>query len=218
MAKALNLAVRVIIAIVLGICLIRFAAGSGILLPFIGAFYGLILFFLFGMPLVERAGQCASQLFWPDDSHFRIMPEYSVAEARVKEGKYHEAVDEYRKVIIEHPDDIYPHLRIADLALTHLKDTQWAELELLSAVAKANGEVSMSLAAGRSADFYQHTLRDPARALEVMRQLREKIPGTKQARRAEERIATLERLASGAPPPPPPVKMAPRPSRYKISE
>ncbi|MGD0651387.1 MAG: hypothetical protein ABSA97_09665 [Verrucomicrobiia bacterium] len=217
MAKALNLAVRVLIAVVVGAYLIRWA-GFSILLPFVGAFYGLILFFLFGMPLAKRAGEGASQLFWPDDSHFRIMPEYSVAEARVKGGKYQEAVDEYRKVIIEHPDDIYPHLRIAELALNHLKDAKTAELELLSAVAKANGEDSTSLAAGRLADFYQHTLRDPARALEVMKQLHEKIPGTKQAQRAEERIATLERLASGPPPPPPPVKMAPRPSRYKISE
>ena len=146
------------------------------------------------------------------------MPEYSVAEARVKEGKYQEAIDEYRKVIVEHPDDVYPHLRIADLALTHLKDTKLAELELLSAVAKAQGEDTTAIAAGRLADFYQFTLQQPRRALEVMKQLREKIPGTKQAQRAEERIATLERLASGAPPPPPPVKMAPRPSRYKMSE
>jgi len=93
-AKALNLAVRVLIAVVLGICLIRFAAGSGIVLPIIGAFYGLILFLLFGFPLLQRAGDTASRLFVPDDAHFRIVPEYSVAEARVKEGKYQEAIHE----------------------------------------------------------------------------------------------------------------------------
>jgi tetratricopeptide (TPR) repeat protein len=218
LAKALNLAVRVIIAAVLGICLIRFAAGSGIVLPIIGAFYGLILFLLFGFPLLQRVGDTASRLFVPDDAHFRIMPEYSVAEARVKEGKYQEAVDEYRKVIAEYPDDVYPHVRIADLAVTHLKDTKLAELELLSAVAKAQGEDTTAIVAGRLADLYQFTLQQPRRALEVMEQLCAKLPGSKAAVLAEERIRTLRELVAGRELPKTPTKIAARPSRYKISE
>ena len=218
MAKALNLAVRVLIAVVLGICLIRFAAGSGIVLPIIGAFYGLILFLLFGFPLLQRAGDTASRLFVPDDAHFRIVPEYSVAEARVKEGKYQEAVDEYRKVIAEYPDDVYLHVRIADLAVTHLKDTKLAELELLSAVAKAQGEDTTAIVAGRLADLYQFTLQQPQRALEVMEQLCAKLPGSKAAVLAEERIRTLRELVAGRELPKTPTKIAARPSRYKISE
>ena len=218
MAKALNLAVRVLIAVVLGICLIRFAAGSGIVLPIIGAFYGLILFLLFGFPLLQRVGDTASRLFVPDDAHFRIVPEYSVAEARVKEGKYQEAIHEYRKVIAEYPDDVYPHVRIADLALTHLKDTKLAELELLSAVAKAQGEDTTAIVAGRLADLYQFTLQQPQRALEVMEQLCAKLPGSKAAVLAEERIRTLRELVAGRELPKTPTKIAARPSRYKISE
>jgi len=90
----------------------------------------------------------------------------------------------------------------------------------LSALGKAEGEVSIALAAGRLADFYQHTRQDPARALEVMKQVREKIPGTKRADRVEERIAVLERIVQtgGVPPPKTPDKIASRPSRYKMSE
>jgi tetratricopeptide (TPR) repeat protein len=156
----------------------------------------------------------------PSDADIRIVPEYSVAEARANEGKYREAVDEYRKVIAEHPDDIYPHLRIAELALNHLGDHHLVEIELLSALGKAEGEVSIVMAAGRLADFYQLTLNDPARALEVMKQVREKIPGTKRADLADERIAVLERIVQtgGAPPPKTPDKIAARPSRYKMSE
>jgi hypothetical protein len=94
-----------------------------------------------------------------------------------------------------------------------------AELELLSAFAKAEGEDTTALVAGRLADLYQYTLHDPVRALEAMKRLREKTPDTKQAKLAEERIAALERLASGAPPPPPrPETIAVKPSRYKMSE
>jgi tetratricopeptide (TPR) repeat protein len=158
-------------------------------------------------------------LYVGHDDNFRIVPEYSTAEARVKKGRYQEAIDEYRNVIAEYPDDIYPHLRIAELAVKHLNDLKLAELELLLAFGKAKGVDSTALAAGRLADFYQHELQDPARALDVMKQLREKIPGTKQAKLAEERITVLKSIAhDGVPLPKPPDKIANRPSRFKMSD
>lgn len=225
--QRLILMVRLLIAAVLGFFLLRYAksaiAGGDIASAFLVgalvAMYGIVLFLLFGRSFMRKVAERFGNLYMPPDSNFRIMPEYSVAEARVKKGKYQEAIDEYRKVIAEHPDDIYPHLRIADLALNHLNDVKLAELELMSAFAKAKGEDTTALAAGRLADFYQHTLREPARALDVMKQLREKIPNTKQAKLAEERIAALEELRrGGTPPPKSPDKVSVRPSRYKMPE
>jgi tetratricopeptide (TPR) repeat protein len=226
-SQRLILMVRLLIAGVLGFFLIRYAKsamGHGDITAafFVGALvagYGIVLFFLFGFSFIGKVAERFGNFYEPPDSNFQIIPEYSVAEARVNKGKYQEAVDEYRKVIVAHPDDVYPHLRIADLALKHLNDVKLAELELQSALGKATGEDTTALAAGRLADFYQHTLHDVARALEVMKQLREKIPGTKQAKLAEERIATLERLVGGESlPPATPGKIAPRPSRYKMPE
>jgi tetratricopeptide (TPR) repeat protein len=193
--------------------------GYGAIIAGLLAAGGVVLFFVIGLPLIHRFGRGASNLYLSSDDSFRVLPEYSVAEARVKRGRYQEAVDEYRNVIAEHPDDIYPHLRIADLALTHLNDLKLAELELQSAFGKAVGEDSTALAAGRLADLYQHTLHEPTRALEVMKQVSERIPGTKRVKLAEERIAVLERLAAGEPPPTAtPDKIAIRPSRYKMPE
>jgi tetratricopeptide (TPR) repeat protein len=180
---------------------------------------GIVAFIIFGLPLLRSIVEKSPSLYEPADDSSRIMPEYSIAEARVNEGKYREAVDEYRKVIAKHPDDIYPHLRIAEVVLDHLNDNNLVEAELLSALGKAKGEVSIALAVGRLADFYQLTLNDPARALEVMKQVREKIPGTKRAKLAEERIAVLEGIIhGGASLPKTPDKIASRPSRYKMSE
>jgi tetratricopeptide (TPR) repeat protein len=226
-SKRVILIVRLLIAVVLGFFLFRYAAsviakGDVASAFFVGALvvmYGIVLFLLFGFSFIETVAERFGNFYVPTDSNFRIMPEYSVAEARVNQGQYQEAVDEYRKVIVAHPDDIYPHLRIADLALQHLNDVKLAELELQSALAKATGEDSTALAAGRLADLYQHTLHDAARAFEVMKQLREKIPNTKQAKLAEERIAVLERLAKGETVlPVAPEKIAPRPSRYKMPD
>ena len=230
--KTIANVVRWLLALGVGFFLFRWAisatrSGEGLGLRFdiafevviVLLFYGLFLFLLFGRSVVSKVGDKFAGLYMPTDEHFRIVPEYSVAEARANEGKYQEAVDEYRKVIAKHPEDLYPHLRIAELALDHLNDHDLVEIELLSALGKAEGEVSIALAAGRLADFYHLALNDPARALEVMKQVREKIPGTKRADRVDERIAVLERIVqTGAPPPKAPDKIAARPSRYKMSE
>jgi tetratricopeptide (TPR) repeat protein len=199
-----------------------FIGGFGYAAILVGVIAGLaiVAFIIFGLPLLDKIGErTTSGLYTGSDDSSQIVPEYSIAEARANEGKYHEAVDEYRKVIEKHPEDVYPHLRIAELALDHLKDHGLVEAELLAALEKAKGETSVALAAGRLADFYQLTLNDPARALEVMRQVREKIPGTKRASLAEERIAVLERVVqTGVLPPTTPDKIAARPSRYKMTE
>ncbi len=52
-----------------------------------------------------------------------------------------------------------------------------------------------------------------------MKQMREKVPDTKQAKLAEERIAILEGIVHvGVPLPKPPEKLASRPSRFKLSD
>lgn len=225
-----SLTIRIAIALAIGIPLFRWAAGTmsagvgldlniGAAFTIVGAllFYALVLLLLFGRSIMESVGNRFENFYLGHDDNFRIVPEYSTAEARVNQGKYQEAIDEYREVISDYPDDIYPHLRIAELAVKHLDDVKLAELELLSAMGKAKGEDSTALAAGRLADLYQLTLQDPARALEVMKQLREKIPGSKQAALAEERITVLESVVlDGVALPKSPDKIAHRPSRFKM--
>jgi hypothetical protein len=222
--------IRIVIAVVVGFGMLALvysgAPKGGELSPgdkFFGVvlsfFYGFLLFYLFGWPFIQHVGEQVGTLYTGRNEGFRIVPEYSVAEARVAVGKYPEAIDEYRKVIADYPEDIYPHLCIAEIAVKNLDDVKLAELELLSAIGKATGADSTALATGRLADLYQLTLQDPARALEVMKQLRERIPGTKQATLAEERIAVLEGIVHGGVVlPKPPDKITHRPSRYKMSE
>ena len=229
--KRFSLAIRIVVALILGVLLLKFVfSGTALGQPMsamdrffgmvVAIFYGLVLFALFGWSFLAAIGErIGNSLYMPSDENFQISPEYSVAEARARVGKYQEAIDEYRKVILEYPDDIYPHLRIAEFAVKHLNDLKLAELELLSALGKAKGVDSTALAAGRLADFYQHELQDPARALEVMKQVREKIPGTRQAKLAEERIRVLESIAhDGVPLPKRTDKIANSPSRFKMSD
>src|SRR5580698_10290608 len=97
-------------------------AGSAFITVGIVASLGIVAFFIIGIPLIRKIGEHTLSVYAPSDDSSKIIPEYSVAEARVNTGKYPEAIEEYRKVINKHPDDMYPHLRIADIALKHLQD------------------------------------------------------------------------------------------------
>ena len=191
---------------------------TSFLLPFVGTFYGLILFLLFGIPFIRRIGEKVSQLYEPADENFPVVPEYSVAEARAKEGKYQEAVDEYRKVITEHPADVYAHVRIAELATEHLHDLKLAETELLAAQAKAVQEDAMALTAHRLADLYQHQLNSPQRGLDVLLSVRGRLTSAKQVKLMEERIGFLRRLVDGHQVPQPPKNIPLRKSRYRMHD
>src|SRR6266404_9230632 len=106
------------------------AGGSAFITAGIVAGLGIVAFLIVGFPLLRKIAENTFSFYTPSDDSSQIMPEYSVAEARVNTGKYQEAIGEYRKVILKHPDDMYPHLRIADIALKHLQDTTTAEVEL----------------------------------------------------------------------------------------
>lgn len=176
------------------------SGGEAFVIAGIVASIGLVLFFIFGIPLIRRLGESAGGLYTAGGRAIRVHPEYSVAEARVKKGRYAEAVAEYREVIAKFPDDIYAHVKIADIAIEHLNDLPLAELELNSAFAKAARPEAISMTAHKLADFYQLSLHDPARAAEAMQQLAAKVPGTKEAHRAEERLAILRQAGNAAPP------------------
>ena len=173
---------------------------------------GIILFFIFGFPLIRRVGERAGGLYNPSNDSSRVMPEYSTAEARVKAGRYAEAVEKYRQVIAQHPEDVYAHIRIAELAVEKLNDVKLAELELMSAYAKATTEDATVMAAGRLADLYQNTLQNPTQAIAVMRQLQSRLPETKHVLGAQQRIDALERVKAGHTVPAVPAKIAFRPT------
>ena len=219
--KKSGLLLRIALAIVAGCLLLRCLHsgmsirwnldGSGSFAGLVLAIlYGGLLFALFGLPLIRRIGEGVTRLYEPSDSSFRIVPEYSVAEARAKEGNYSEAIEEYRKVIAEHPNDIFARVRIADLALTNLGDVKLAERELRKAFKRARGEDSSALVANRLADLYQHNLHNPDRAMWALEQLYKRLPGTKAAARAEERILSLSEFVAGKEPLKRPTKIAHR--------
>jgi tetratricopeptide (TPR) repeat protein len=212
-----SLPIRIAIALGVGYAMMRFLfagtnghvdAGGQVMAVVLAAVYGVILFLLFGFDVLRGFAERLMRIYEPHDRNFRIMPEYSVAQARLKEGRYAEAVAEYLKVVEQFPQDIHAHLQIAEIAAEKLNNFGLAELELQSAFAKATSSDAIAMTAHRLSDFYLQKLQRPAQAIDALEQLRARLPDTKQALDAQQRIAILRDLAGREQPPAPPKKIA----------
>ena len=156
--------------------------------------YGVFLAGVLGPPYIRKAANYFTGLYWPDDSHFPVLPEYSVAEA----------IEEYHKVVAQFPDDIYAHVRAAELFVERFNDPRSAEIELLAAVEKAKVEDAFAFGAQRLADLYQYSLQEPRRAFETLAMIPQRYPNSKRAKAASQRMKALERavaVRSQLPPP-----------------
>jgi tetratricopeptide (TPR) repeat protein len=168
--------------------------GEAMILVGILGIIGIMLFLIFGLPLIHKFAEHFSAGLIGSGTGSRIVPQYSTAEARVKAGKYADAIAEFRKVLEKFPDDVLAHVRIADLYVEFLNQPKLAEAELLAARAK---EKDALLVANRLADLYQFKMQQPVRAIAILREFQARWPETREAGSAEERIKILQNLPEG---------------------
>ena len=212
--KKFSLILRLAIAVGLGIVLLRFLFANGAPDPatklvglILAIFYGLALFLLFGWSFMQAVAEKFTNLYLPPDKNFRVLPEYGIAEGRRKAGDYPGAIAAYREIIARWPEDVFAHVQIAGIAVTQLHDLELAELELLSATAKAAAEDTIALTHNRLADFYQSDRPDLPRAVAVIEQLCARLSGTKAAQHAADRLGALHKIMAGETPVPSPAKI-----------
>ena len=162
-------------------------AGESFIIVGVVALAGIVAFLVVGYPWLHRLGD----RFASGSSSSRVQPQYSIAEARAQQGRYAESIAEFRKVIQQFPEDVYAHIRIADLALDRFGDLATAETELRTAFGKATSDDGLALAGNRLADLYQSRFKDTRRAIETLEAVSAKVPTSKHGRRARERILLL---------------------------
>lgn len=123
----------------------------------------------------------------------QVRPLYSLAEAKIKMGKYPEAIDEIHKELEKFPQDFQGHLLLAEIYAAHLKDftaAQTAIEDLLSQPGHAPANVAFAL--NRLADWQLRFARDPNSARASLARIVELLPGTEQAYYAGQRMSHLE--------------------------
>ena len=156
------------------------------------AFTGMLWFPFVGLPAIAWLGEKAGSLYAPSDTAFEVRPQYSIAETRVNQGRYVEAIAAFRADSDKFPAETYPHIRIAELQLEKLHDADAALAELHAALRKARTEDGFVLVASRLAEWLVQLKQDRAGAVAVLQQIEARYPGTKHARSARERIARLQ--------------------------
>jgi len=127
----------------------------------------------------------------PSDASFEYHPDYSVAEARVKEGNYEEAIIAFQKYMEQFPHEITPHIRIADIQMDHFNNLDGAISELKIALTKAKSADGFSIASFRLADLYLNQRHDSRAAMDCFHDVQRQFPGTRQAAAAFQRAERL---------------------------
>ena len=186
-------------------------AGDG--LTVVGAFLKFtfvcaVLFVVFFFHILTAVSERMTGFLFPEVNNVEVRPQYSIAEARVCEGKYEEAISEFRKVWDEYPNDVNAHVRIADIQCQHFKHNDEAIRELRAALAKKCKPEAWAFVANRLVDVQVEYLRDFVGARETLQQIMLKFPSSRYAESAMARVLALnDKEAHGKKPPRQPLKV-----------
>ena len=121
-----------------------------------------------------------------------VRPFYSIARAKQKRGKYHEAIEEVKKQLERFPEDYEGWMLLAEIHGNDLKDNLAAQ-NCLEEILRHEGHSPRNIVftLNRSADWHlEHAAdRDAARA--ALEEITRRFPATEFAHIAEQRIAHL---------------------------
>jgi tetratricopeptide (TPR) repeat protein len=147
--------------------------------------------------VLPKLGDAFLYVVFGSQTNAIIRPQYSKAEARYKQGKYEESLYEYRKVLAQYPDDVFAHVRIAEVLIEHFQNPSEAVLQLERALPNTREGESRAFLLNRLADVYLEQFRNYDRARSTLQKIMEEMPETKWSLLAEKRIETLHQMESG---------------------
>lgn len=151
----------------------------------------LLWLFFFGISFVHWFSDAVGGFLFNSDAGVEYQPEFSVAEARVKEKNFEEAIFEFRKGIQQFPEELRPHLRIADILIFEYRDFRNALEELKVASEKAKTAEGFAHVNFRLCEIYLEHWKDMRSAMLCLHDIQRKFPGTPQASAAMERAKKL---------------------------
>ena len=122
-AIVVNLLVRAILGVVAMMLVLRWLGWLSIF----GFFMILPIAFLVARPIAQLISLPAGSLFFPNQHFDKPQPVYGIPQSRRKEGRYEEALEGFRKIVDEHPEESSAWVQMVEVALIDLKDKARAE-------------------------------------------------------------------------------------------
>jgi len=117
--------------------------------------------------------------------------EYSKAKSLAAQGRFQEAIEEFRRGLEQDPDNVMLRLEIAEIYSREMKDFRRAIEELEKCLELRLGETQGASILNRIADIYETNLGSVEAVASALMRIQEKWPGTKVASRAQERIRAI---------------------------
>lgn len=150
---------------------ILIALSTGALL--VGLIYFGVLF------LAEQGGRMGVSIFHPSGSSTPAVRDYSLAGSLVARAQYEEAVAEYQRLSVEHPQDPEPRLRHARVLCNSLHAYEDAGIVLRQILQMPALKPEIEQTVLRElVELYIHKQQHPQRALPFLARIAEKFAGT----------------------------------------
>ena len=81
---------------------------------------------LWAFPTASLIGEQGGRIFFPVEKLRGPQPMYGVAESKIANGMYEEAMAEYERIAAQYPTETKPYLEMLAVAIDHLEDPEWA--------------------------------------------------------------------------------------------
>jgi tetratricopeptide (TPR) repeat protein len=167
------------------------SAGGKIGGVLLGAVLGLVLAFVWVPVIVNRVSDAFGSLWTGGSEPPPPQPYYSIAETRVKQGKYREAVYEIQQELEKFPTDVTGHMKLAEIQARYLNDLPGAQLTI-ERLCNQPGHLPPHLAhALNSLADWHLKVQDPDSARQALERIIALLPETEQSNLAAQRIAHL---------------------------
>lgn len=144
-----------------------------------------------GLKVGSFAGRKFTEFLHPEPQ--KVSKTYSAANTFLVKGKYTEAIEEYRRVIEEDPEDITAQLKMAEIYDHKIKDFAGAipEYEKLLTMKETEDNLWVSVK-NRLADIYSREMGNTEEALRQLQLIIERFPESKYSHQALQRISKLK--------------------------
>ena len=162
---------------------------AGILLAAVG---GIILGIIWVPPLVEWVGDIFGSFYTGGKQEVEPQPFYSIADAKRKLGKYHEAITEVQKQLDLFPNDIPGWMRIAEIQADDIHDLTAAQTTIEIVLAQeGHAPKNIAYVLNRLTDWQLRYAKDIEAARASQERIQQLFPDTELAQLAAQRIAHL---------------------------
>ena len=175
---------------------IHFLAGDGsaegqIMGVLAGAVLGLVLAVLWVPAIVNKVSDTIGSLYTGGSEPPVPKPVYSIAEARRKQGRYHEAVGEIQKELAKFPTDVTGQMMLAEVLAENLHDLEGVRQTIEQFLAQEHAPKNIAFALNSLADWQLKLAKDTEGARQSLQRIVELLPETEESRNAAQRIAHL---------------------------